>query len=279
MIQLVMEENRLIASEQLLSPAVYLDHWALRAVSTSGDLTVRFTHALAMAHGTLVISWANIAEFAGPDQEAARRAEIFIDGLLPNLFFLSCDPFDVMNLEQAWIAGRSRVSPHADQDLVRVVIGLKPRGVHPVTCLGMLTAVSSQHLDPMERLKRTFVERMGSLREEYLEDGAFRRLVDRSPKDPQDPRGTSVVLREVVAGLLRDRRTTFTENDAMDFYHTIVPVAYCDYVLLDGRWRDQIDRLRRRLEGVTKGFPIAVALSGKDAVARLVDMLEHRSNV
>jgi hypothetical protein len=47
--------------------------------------------------------------------------------------------------------------------------------------------------------------------------------------------------------LVRDSKAPITQNDAMDFFHAVVPASYCDFALLDGRWRDQVDRLRTRL--------------------------------
>ena len=73
---------------------------------------------------------------------------------------------------------------------------------------------------------------------------------------------------------MRDKGAAITPNDAMDFFHTIVPVAYCDFVLLDGRWRDQVDRLRARLQRAGVDFPLATVLSGSGAVERLIAALE-----
>ncbi len=81
------------AGMQLVSPAVYLDHWALRAVSEDATLGGRLTKVLEAQGGTLVLSWANIAEFPGLDEQAARKAEHFIGGQLPRLFFL---PLEVL---------------------------------------------------------------------------------------------------------------------------------------------------------------------------------------
>jgi hypothetical protein len=123
-------------------------------------------------------------------------------------------------------------------------------------------------------MKATFVDRAGSLRAEYIDDKAFKALVDRSLKGRTAPRGTFVLLREIVAGLMRDKTAAITPNDAMDFFHTIVPVAYCDIVLLDGKWRDQVDRVRSRLDRAGVQFPLARVLSGVDAVEALFKTVE-----
>jgi hypothetical protein len=243
-------------------------------VSEGAAFGNRLTHVLDQRNGTLVVSSANIAEFSTLDQRAARQAEEFLDRQLPRLFFLDFNPFDVIRRENELLAGGPRLPPYADLDLLRLVVGLRPCGVRPITCIGMLTEVSGHRLESTDRMKATFVERAGNLRAEYLEDKDFRALVDRSLRGQPAPRGTSIILREVVAGLMRDRTTAITPNDAMDFFHTIVPVAYCDFVLLDGRWRDQVDRVRARLQRAGVAFPLATVFSGAGALERLIETLE-----
>lgn len=266
--------GELTAGQQLASPAVYLDHWALRAVSEDAALCDRFTKVLEAGSGTLLLSWANIAEFPGLDEPAARKAEQFIDAQLPRLFFLELNPFEVIQRENELLAGGPPVPPHADLDLLRLVVGLRPSGVQPITCLGMLAEVSAARSESRERMKAVFVERVAALRTEYLEDNAFRSLVNRALQGQAAPRGTAIVLREVVGGLVRDSSTPITPNDALDFFHTIVPVAYADFVLLDGRWRDQVDRLRVRLRRIGVEFPLAIVFSGGGAIERLIAGLE-----
>lgn len=218
--------------------------------------------------------WSCPRQISTLDQAAARRAEEFLDRQLPRLFFLDFNPFDVIRREEKLIAGGPPIPPHADLDLLRLVVGLRPIGVRPITCIGMLTEVSGHRLESTDRMKATFVERAGSLRAEYLDDKDFRALVDRSLRGQPAPRGTSIILREVVGGLMRDKTTTITANDGMDFFHTIVPVAYCDLVLLDGKWRDQVDRVRGRLQRTGARFPLATVFSGARAVEKLLDSLE-----
>ncbi len=275
MIEITIGANgELIAGQQLESPAVYLDHWALRGVSEDATLGARLTKILEVRGGTLVVSWANIAEFSSLGERVARQAEHFLDAQLPRLFFQDFNPFHVIKRENALISGGSPLPPHANLDMLRLVVGLRPSGVQPITCIGMLTEVSGRRLESTECMKATFVERLSSLRSEYLEDKGFKTLVNRSLRGQAARHGTPIVLREVVAGLMRDKGAAITPNDAMDFFHTIVPVAYCDFVLLDGRWRDQVDRLRARLQRAGVDFPLATVLSGSGAVERLIAALE-----
>lgn len=275
MIEITISANgEFAAGQQLVSPAVYLDHWALRGVSEDAALSAKFTKVLEARNGTLLLSWANIAEFPDLDEQAALKAERFIEAQLPRLFFLELNPFEVIQREDALLAGGPPVPPHADLDLLRLAVGLRPSGVQPITCMGMLAEVSGARAESRERMKAVFVERVTRLREEYLEDSDFRALANRTLRGRAAPRGTAVVLREIVAGLMRDESTPITPNDALDFFHTIVPVAYSDFALLDGRWRDQVDRLRTRLKRTGVEFPLATVFSGKEAIKRLIAALE-----
>jgi hypothetical protein len=138
----------------------------------------------------------------------------------------------------------------------------------------MLTEVAGKRLESTDRMKRTFVDRMADLRTNYVDDAGFRADVDRAIKGPNQPRATAVVMRELVGGLIRDNKAPITPNDAMDFFHAVVPVTYCDFILLDGRWRDQVDRLRARLARTAVSLPVATAFSGAAAVDALLQQLE-----
>jgi hypothetical protein len=87
--------------------------------------------------------------------------------------------------------------------------------------------------------------------------------VQRLPAGRQIQRGTRFVLRELVRSFLIDQRLTLTRNHAIDLLHAIVPVAYCDFVLLDKHWEAQIDRMRGRLEAAGVAVPTARVFSGK----------------
>jgi len=64
-----------------------------------------------------------------------------------------------------------------------------------------------------------------------------------------------------------------TANDVLDNLHAVVPVAYCDAVLLDGGTWDRVERARRKLNRVgieiAKAFPMR-----KDGIERFLTYLE-----
>lgn len=52
--------------------------------------------------------------------------------------------------------------------------------------------------------------------------------------DPAEPRASQVLHHLVGAAITADR--PFEPNDTLDLFHAAVPLASCDFVMLDGRW-------------------------------------------
>ncbi len=64
-------------------------------------------------------------------------------------------------------------------------------------------------------------------------------------------------------------------NDAMDCFHAVVPVAYCDFVLLDKHWAAQVTHVRARFEAGGLAVPMATVFTrGRGGVEKLLTALE-----
>ena len=75
--------------------------------------------------------------------------------------------------------------------------------------------------------------------------------------------------------LLVDKGTKMTRNQAIDLIHVVVPVAYCDFVLLDKHWETQVGRVRSRLNKADMSVPVGKVFSGKaNGVDRFLCELE-----
>ncbi len=248
-----------------VSPTVYLDHWALRKFSEDQTLAARFTTALKSRNGTLALSLLNLAEFAKVTIEAqARKAESLVDAILPRVFFLEFNPPVVISRENELLAGGPSTPPHVAPNLLKVFIQLKPTSLNPFTACDLFKAVQNSGLaQRLNNLADAVVGRVEALRDELDTNPEFRSAVRRSPSGPQIQRGTRFIWRELVRALLVDNRTKITRNHAIDLLHAVVPVAYCDLVLLDKHWETQVDRVRSRLKAACMTIPIGKVFSGK----------------
>jgi hypothetical protein len=85
------------------------------------------------------------------------------------------------------------------------------------------------------------------LRKHYAEDPEFAKAVRKLPKGSPLLPATRFLLRELLGFFVKNTTKRLTRNDAADFFHAIVPLAYCDYVLLDGYWATQASIAAHRL--------------------------------
>jgi hypothetical protein len=123
-----------------------------------------------------------------------------------------------------------------------------------------------------ERLARTTQAALEKLRSEYTNNPDFRRKVMRAEQSPTTMSATDTLALTLVmaATFLPDLRRPITLNDAIEFQHAIVPVTFCDAVLLDGATWDMVERVRRRLPHVK----MAATFSGRgDGIDRFLERL------
>lgn|SRR5574337_1951195 len=270
MIEWVMTPNGAPAlMHRLVPPSVYLDHWALLTFSEDAELSRRFTGALEARGGTLTLSWVNIAEFSKVgNEEAARRAEEFVEANLPRLFFLEVNPFIILDRG-------SHPLPYGDFQMAGAFAHLMPNSPKPFTARGLFAVMKGQALDRLDRWSKIFVERVKALRAEYADNEEFEKEVERSLRDGSQQSAALVLVRELLRALIRDTKTTIEPNDAQDFFHTVIPVAYCDWVLLDKYWEEQVERVRARLQRAGVSIPIARVFSKKaNGIEQFLKVLE-----
>jgi hypothetical protein len=276
------EKGDLKVGQWAVSPTVYLDHWALRKFSENQTLADRLTEALTSRNGTLALSWLNLAEFTKvTTEEQARKAESLIEANLPRVFFLEVEPFVVISREDELLAGGLPNPPHSALILLQSFIQLKPPSLNPFTARDLFKAMQGSRLaGRLDSLADTVVGRVEALRDALDTGPAFQSAIRRLPSGPQIQRGTRFLLRELVRALLVDKRIQITRNQAIDLLHTVVPVAYCDLVLLDKHWETQVDRVRSRLNAADISVPIASVFSGKaNGVDRFLCELESMTGL
>ena len=88
---------------------VYLDNDSLIHLSKHADLRQRFVGAI-RRRGTLLFSFTNAIEVAGPQGASAAAVWSFLDDIGPEWIPLALSPWDVARREKAGFGARSAVS-------------------------------------------------------------------------------------------------------------------------------------------------------------------------
>jgi hypothetical protein len=248
------------------SPSVYLDHWALLDISQDETLATRLSRVLEKLHGTLVVSWLNLGEYSKITvEEQSRKAEALLQQNLPRLFCIEVEPFRVISIENRMLAGGPLEPPHADVELAKMFLYLWPE---PQTFLSGLTAHnfftyagSNELVQRLNSLADSLIGRIELMRKEVRTDESFNATVRALPSGPNIQRGTRYILLELLRTMLITDQMVITRNHAIDLLHAVVPVAYCDFVLLDSHWETQVTQMRNRITATGLSFPIANVFS------------------
>lgn len=254
-----------------VAPVAYVDHCGLMTFAEGGELGRRLMTALHARNGTLAVSWLNFAEYATVTDVAQRLAvERFLDGLLPAIFCIDVD-LAVIDRERD-----GRPFPHADQALSHLFLNDREATVRPVTAAKLFEPLNCERLiRGKERLTGKVQPRLEDLRAQYAARADFRNEVANADSTPETlaPSRTLAICRTLAATYLPDLRRPITANDVTDFLHAVIPVAYCDAVLLDSGTWDRVERARRKLSPVgieiAKAFPMR-----KGGIERFLTYLE-----
>jgi len=250
---------------------IYLDHWALRRVSSESLLASRFAKALSTRAGTLALSWLNLGEFANvSDVDSRRAAETFVESVLPAVFCIEVEPFAV---DQRARAGDHL--PYAHEALASLLVDINRLGDKPFTATGLFEPLFDAGLaQTKDRLAAITQGRLEFLRQEYHRDPRLAEAVKRAEQAEALATTTRVraVVRTLAGTFFPDPKRPIRPNDAIDFLHAAIPINFCDVVLLDGGMRDLVERARVRFKNT--GIKLATVFSGQDGVDCVLDYLE-----
>lgn len=243
------EQHPLVMHQKLTHPSIYLDHWALRKISDDPEKSGKLIEVVKRAGGSVALSWLNLVEFCRvSDPSQQKRAGTLIDELYPHIYFLQVDPYEVLANEDLLLKGAPPFPPHADADLMRAFFLQEQTSIRPYDAKNLFQEAA--RLDPrttIDSYAAIVTEQFRQIRSQLEADGGGTQ-VRRKTEVKRLPAPTRFVLREVARQILLDPTAPFDEHDAVDILHTVVPVSYCDFVVLDKRWADIVERARKSLK-------------------------------
>ena len=255
-----------VVKQEFKQPVCYLDHWAIRLFAADDNLARRLISALKARQGTWAVSLLNLMEFISiTDEVQAAQFENLLDQALPNLFFIDFQAFDVIDRERVMLQGGSRNAPYGDVSLLSVFAHNRPDTPRPFTAKSLVTSIvnNRDRLAPgLDQFKDTVVTRIQLMRDQMYADKSLAKRIKGSQKSAQAQR-TWLFMRELIGTVLSDRSKILTPQDAMDLFHSVVPIAYCDFVLLDSQWTHRVEVIRKRLVEHNIAMQPAVVFSKK----------------
>ncbi len=235
------------------NPSVYLDHWALRMISSSREMRDRFCNALIKRDGMLEISWMNLLEFSGvSDLSQVEDVENFLDTLSPkHIGFINVEVQVVIELENKFLRkDHDLKDPHVDYELLKEFAKFRKRkSLNPCSFKGFFFELSNHRKKSNEQRKsflKNLSEKLPGFRERAQQPEYQKKLNRIAESNKAVQHSTRYIFDELGKYILRNG-IKIESNDWCDIHHLIVPMAYCDLVLVDQRWNEISKQVSNRL--------------------------------
>jgi predicted outer membrane lipoprotein len=124
-------------------------------------------------------------------------------------------------------------------------------------------ALAYEHRDGIASAMSNMASQMREALEKARRDPAYVRKARDAPLNDSRPR-TLLILGELLRGSNLDPKVAISENDVIDLIHATMPLNCCDFVLLDARWVERIDKMKRRLAKSSMIMPVAQCYSRRN---------------
>ena len=219
---------------------MYLDHWAIREISSNKIYSQKFVADLKRHHGDLCLSYLTFLECSRNDDDQIGQIEDLIETALPNVITLALEPLEVIEKSRAALVPGL---PWIDEPYANVFRGGK--SLNPISIRGQVKNVKEPSLgEEHKKLQFAIMQEVASFRRRILENSSNFEISWANCDSPCKP-----VLEAILLELGADKLMSFGENDADDLLQVAVPSVFCDFLLIDGKWRDLIaNKIQRRLE-------------------------------
>ena len=244
--------NKIEIQEHFHSPMVYLDHWALNDIALNDEMNEKFVKIMNSFGGTLRLSVVNMTELS--KQKDEKQVELILDMIkkINDCGLINIDPKQVISKENILIADPDSIfqvkNPSAELDLVGAYLMANnyPSQWHVSEMIKSiigelptkrLTKSNENFLDDMQRLLS-----IGRSDENHLKQvkDRFNKV---KQKGPNYQAATRELFQMALDFILKNENMKMLKySEWNDLFHLIVPVSYCDIVLMDKRWKTFINQ-------------------------------------
>ncbi len=95
-------------------------------------------------------------------------------------------------------------------------------------------------------------EAIETARSQYASKPSAKKEIRRGATGTAVMHPTRHVFESCIYGIIKDRLNLEDANHTIDFFHAVVPLSYCDFVLLDKAWAERARQVQAEL--VKKGL-------------------------
>ena len=233
--------------EYFRRPTVYLDHWALNDLALEDKLRDKFVNIMARKGGTLRLSVFNMIELSKQADVSQVNSILDMIDSIPDCGLINIDPREVIKKENMLISDASlRLNPSIEIDIVSAHVMAQNyptewhvsdiiRKVIPELPSTRLSESNAEFLEDMQRLLG-----IGRGDKDHLRRASNRlkKLKSKGPKYQAATRELFIMALDFV--MTNEQMKMAQYSEWTDLFHVVVPVSYCDLVMIDKRWKSFI---------------------------------------
>jgi len=251
MIRLSVEEGAWVVLAETRGCPVYLDNWAIiNLAKECVSRRRRFVDALRQ-RGTVLFSWTNAIELAGPQGASAEAVRSFLDSLGPHWVPVELNPWMVVERERAGLYAQAAVSESFMEAYTQERFASHQSACASDTSpeqffrLGTVLDWVQKDRDSLRartaEIHGALRDTLGQWRAQYETDPSS---LDRLLPTFEECRPATFVLSHLLHLLVREvKGYELMPNDSLDFCHAVVGAAYGGLTTLDGEWKRRIESL------------------------------------
>jgi len=280
MLKLDMDSNgQPIKIQEITSPNIYLDLCAFMDIATKSNYRDKFKAALFNKRGTLLFSWIHLLELSDvSDKEQLKSYVSFLDSLIENLGFIDVVPAAVIAKENQKLQGDNNVKPPMDERFLSFfdTVIMNTKSIKPLSFDWLLTNLNHPVIIEYKKVFHLkFNSCLADSQKKKKKDKRYEARIEAVARGINLPVATRYIEDDILKSFLREGKK-LSPNSWRDFYHTVVPVAYCDYVLLDRGFANKAKSTIARLRRNNYTAPMAKVFSKIDEF--FVDFENYRLN-
>lgn len=243
-------------------PLVYLDQWMWCSLSENAALRERFITIGKKINATIMYSFVNLVELAHIHDKTQINSIIEVMDSI-DYAFSDAIPAKVIEKEKKREIPRGSAfregNPYCDEELIKNYVlhamdPLKPFrlssvltkliGEGPTKTLAVMTQKFADSLNPIVIQARQDPQALQRAKRRYTAKDLKRKY----------PPYTQDIYTIAIDFILVNETMQMPPNEWMDLMHTVTPVSYCDFVLLDRRWchfiRSKLPHLHQNIAAV-----------------------------
>ncbi len=213
---------------ELRQPAIYLDHCAVIDISESKKYSDRFFNTF-KSKGTLCVSWLSFLEIAQNSGQSHSLIQNFIRNVGPHWLPLEMNPYQVMLSEKKGLSGfDAAVSSELASFYGAHLVNSAKEDLEDFVSWTQSDVFQAEVRPRFEMLK-------AELWDKSLKLGKLANL------NKIDENSFEYIFR----GLLKvlSKQSCSVENDSIDLLHASIGIGYCDFVVLDKKWKELVGQV------------------------------------